>query len=93
MTRPTPNWARSADARPDVVAFASGARRLLADAFPAVTLDEKKGPVTALVYYLGEVVEGRAPAYPNPCTATAVEAARAAEFWLSEIERKALQPQ
>lgn len=92
MTRPTPNWARSADARPDVVAFASGARRLLADAFPAVKLDEKD-PVTALVYYLGEVVEGRAPAYPNSCTATAVEAARAAEFWLSEIERKALQPQ
>jgi hypothetical protein len=50
MTRPTPNWAKSADARPDVVAFASGARRLLADAFPAVRLDEQR-PVTALVYY------------------------------------------
>lgn len=92
MTRPTPNWAKSADARPDVVAFASGARRLLADAFPAVTLDEK-GPVAALVYYLSEVAEGRAPAYPNSCTAAAVEAARVAEFWLREIERKALQPQ
>lgn len=92
MTRPTPNWAKSADARPDVVAFASGARHLLADAFPAVKLDEK-GSVTALVYYLGEVVDGRAPAYPNPCTATAVEAARTAEFWLKEIEHKTLQPQ
>ena len=89
MTRPTPNWAKSADARPDVVAFASGARRLLADAFPAVKLDAR-GPVTALVYYLGEVVEGRAPAY-HSCTATAVEAARTAEFWLREIERRTLQ--
>lgn len=93
--RPTPNWAKTADARPDVVAFASGARRLLADAFPNIKLEEverTKGPVTTLVYYLGEVAEGRAPAYPDPNTASNVEAARTAEFWLSEIQRKAQAP-
>lgn len=91
--RPTPNWAKNADARPDVVAFASGARRLLDDAFPGLKLDEAqrtRGPVTALVYYLGEVADGNSPAYPDPCMSRNAEAAKAAEFWLQEIERAAL---
>lgn len=89
---PSPNWATIADARPDVVALALvAAPPLLRDAFPNVNFDEvarTKGPVTALVYYLGVVAEGRAPAYPDPNTASNIEAARTAEFVLSELQRK-----